>query len=93
MPKEEEPCEVFRILKGARGVLMESAVEVGVDEEEEDHAEGHEICVNTEDDASVIEVPAALDTTDGIDSAKTGEGGENSDERIGTAVGEAGERY
>jgi hypothetical protein len=70
-------------------VLRRSAVDVGVDEEEEDHAQGHEVGVDAEDDAGVVKVPSALDAADGVDSAEAGEGGEDSDEWIGAAIGEA----
>ena len=49
---------------------------VGVEEEEEDHAEGHEIHVDEKEDAAVIEAPASLHATNGVCSASGGgEGG------------------
>jgi len=44
-------------------------VGVGVEEEEEDHAESHEIHVDEEDDAGVVEAPGPLQTTDRVDGA------------------------
>jgi hypothetical protein len=64
---------------------------VGVEEEEENHAEGHEIHVDQKEDATVIEAPATLHATDGVRRAGGGgEGGEN-EERCGMDLREAGE--
>jgi hypothetical protein len=64
---------------------------VGIEEKEDDHAEGHEVHVDEEEDAAVIEAPAALHTANRVGGASGGgEGGEDKD---GSAVdlGEAGE--
>ena len=45
---------------------------VGVDEKEEDQAEGKEVHVDAEDDSAVIEGPAALHAADGVGSACDG---------------------
>ena len=37
---------------------------VGVEEKEEDQADGHEIHIDAEDHAGVVEVPAALNAAD-----------------------------
>lgn len=66
--------------------------DVRVEEEEEDHAQSHEVHVDAEEDAGVVEAPAALDAADGVNGAKDGEQGGKKDEEIGTAVGEAGEQ-
>jgi hypothetical protein len=64
---------------------------VGVEEEEENHAEGHEIHVDQEEDATMIEAPTPLHATDGVRRAGGGdEGGEN-EERCGMDLREAGE--
>jgi len=64
---------------------------VRVEEEEENHAQGHEVHVDEEEDATVIEAPAALHAADGVCGAGGGgEGGEN-EERCGMDLGEAGE--
>jgi hypothetical protein len=64
---------------------------VGVEEEEEDHAEGHEIHVDEKDDATVVEAPAPLHATNGVRGAGGGgEGGED-EERSGVDLREAGE--
>jgi hypothetical protein len=64
---------------------------VGVEEEEEDHAEGHEVHVDEEEDATVVEAPSTLHAADGVGSA--GGGGEGGKDKDGSAVdlGEAGE--
>jgi hypothetical protein len=64
---------------------------VGVEEEEEDHAEGHEVHVDEEEDAAVIEAPTALHAANGVSGA--GGGGECREDEDGSAVdlGEAGE--
>ena len=64
---------------------------VGVEEEEEDHAEGHEIHVDEKEDAAVVEAPAALHAANGVCGA--GEGGEGGEDEAGGGVElrEAGE--
>jgi hypothetical protein len=64
---------------------------VGVKEEKENHAEGHEIHVDEEEDATVVEAPAALHATNGVRSA--GGGGEGGEDEAWGAVDlrEAGE--
>jgi len=53
---------------------------VGVEEEEEDHAEGHEIHVDEKNDATVVEAPAPLHATNSVRGAGgCGEGGEDED--------------
>ena len=64
---------------------------VGVEEEEENHAEDHEIHVDEKDDTAVIEAPAPLHASDGVRGAGGGgEGGEDED-RCGMDLREAGE--
>jgi hypothetical protein len=64
---------------------------VGIEEEEENHAESHEVHVDEEQDASVIETPAALHTTDGVGGAgDRGEGGQD-EKRRGVVTWEVGE--
>ena len=64
---------------------------VGVEKEEEDHAEGHEIHVDEEEDAAVVEAPASLHATKSVCSAGGGgEGGEDED-RGAVNLREAGE--
>ena len=48
-------------------------VGVGVEEEEEDHAEGHEVHVDEQEDAAVIEAPASLHATDRVGGAGDGD--------------------
>ena len=64
---------------------------VGVKEEEEDHAEGHEVHVDEEEDAAVIEAPTALHAANRVGGA--GGGGEGWEDKDGGAVdlGEARE--
>jgi len=47
--------------------------EIGVEKEEKDQRNGHEIHVNTEDDSAVVEAPSALDATDGFCGADEGD--------------------
>jgi hypothetical protein len=64
---------------------------VGVEEEEENHAEDHKVHVDEKEDASVIEAPATLHATNGVCGAGgCDEGGEN-EERCGMNLREAGE--
>jgi hypothetical protein len=64
---------------------------VGIEEEEEDHAEGHEVHVDEQEDAAVIEAPAALHAANRVGSS--GGGGEKGEDKAGGALdlGEAGE--
>jgi hypothetical protein len=65
---------------------------VGVEEEEENHAEGHEVHVDAEEDASVVEAPAGLHAADGVDGAGDGGQGGEDEQRRGAVVGEVGEQ-
>ena len=62
--------------------------EVRVEQEEENERDGHEIHVNAEDDAGVIEAPAALDAADGFCGADDGEKRGDEQEDGGLDVGE-----
>ena len=64
---------------------------VGVEEEEEDYAEGHEVHVNQEEDARVIEAPAPLHAADCVRSAGDCDQGGNDEEWSGMVAGEVGE--
>jgi hypothetical protein len=65
---------------------------VGVEEEEENHAESHEIHVDEKEDATVIEAPAPLHAANGVGGAGgRGEGGEDED-RGAVDLREAGEQ-
>jgi hypothetical protein len=57
---------------------------VRVEEKEENHAEGHEIHVDEEEDAAVVEAPAPLHATNGVRGA--GGGGEDREDEDGGAV-------
>jgi hypothetical protein len=64
---------------------------VGVEEEEEDHAERHEIHVDEKDDATVVEAPAPLHAANRVRGAGGGgERGEDED-RLRVELREAGE--
>jgi hypothetical protein len=64
---------------------------VGVEEEEENHAEGHEVHVDEKEDATVVEAPAPLHATDGVRSTGGGCDGGEDEERSGVDLGEVGE--
>jgi len=61
---------------------------VGVDEEEEDHAEDHEVGVDAEEDAAVVPAPAGAHATDVIDEAGGGGEGGQSEEGGGVVLRE-----
>jgi hypothetical protein len=65
---------------------------VWVEEQEENHAEGHEVHVDQEQDAAVIEAPPSLHATDGVDGADEGNESGEDEERSGVDFGEAGEQ-
>ncbi len=65
---------------------------VGVKEEEENYAESHEVHVDAEDDAGVVEAPAGLRAADRVDGAgDRGQGGD-CQQHGGMVVREVGER-
>jgi hypothetical protein len=65
---------------------------VGIEEEKENQAEGHEIHVDAEDDAGVIEAPTTLHATDCVGCAGDGKQGGEDEERGGAVVGKVGEK-
>ena len=68
-------------------------VEVRIEEEKDDHAGGHEIHVDQENDAGVVETPAALEAAGGIGDAEDGKDHREDEQRRGAVVGEVGEQY
>ena len=64
---------------------------VGVEEEEENHAERHEIHVDQQQDAAVVEAPSALHTADGVCGAGYSEECGEDEKRSGAVVGKVGE--
>jgi hypothetical protein len=64
---------------------------VGVEEEEENHAESHEVHVDEEENATVVEAPTALHATDCICGACNGDERGDDEERSGVVLREAGE--
>jgi hypothetical protein len=65
--------------------------QVRVEEEEENHAYGHEVHVDEKQDATVIEAPAGAHAANGVDGAGEGEDGWEGDECVGAIVGEVRE--
>lgn len=66
---------------------------VGVEEKEEDEADGEEIHVEAEQDARLEEVPPlASHAAEGVGAADDRDTGWNDEEWIGSVVGEAGEK-
>jgi hypothetical protein len=66
-------------------------VSVGVEEEEENHAEGHEVHVDQEENAPVVEAPASLHAADSVRGAGDCDQGGNDEEWSGMVAGEVGE--
>ena len=64
---------------------------IGVEEEEEDHAEGHEVHVDEEEDTAVVEAPAWLHAADGVDGAGGCDEGGHGEKYSGAVVGEVRE--
>jgi hypothetical protein len=63
---------------------------VGIEEEEENHAESHEVHVDEKEDASMVEAPAPLHATDGVGSTGGSEEGREDEERSGVDLREVG---
>jgi hypothetical protein len=61
---------------------------VRVKEEEENHAEGHEIHVDQEQDPAVVEAPAALHAANGVGGTEDGDECGDDKERSGVIVRE-----
>ena len=61
---------------------------IGVKEEEENHAEGHEIHIDQEKDPTVVEAPATLHATGGVDGTEDGEERGDDEKRSGVVVRE-----
>jgi hypothetical protein len=66
-------------------------IHVRVEEKEQDHAEGHEVHIDAEDDAAVVPVPSRLHAADGIHGADRGDDSGEEQERGGAVVWKAGE--
>ena len=64
---------------------------VGVEEEEEDHAESHQVHVDEEEDSAVVEVPAALHAADGVGCAGESDEGGKDEHWRGAITREAGD--
>jgi hypothetical protein len=64
---------------------------VGVEEKEENHAENHEVHVDEEEDAAMVEAPAPLHATDGVRCAGGSDESGEDQERCGVDLGEVGE--
>jgi hypothetical protein len=67
-------------------------VSVGVEEKEENQAEGHEIHVDAEDHTGVIEAPTTLHAADCVGCAGDGKQGGEDEEGGGAVVGKVGEK-
>ena len=68
-------------------------MQVRIEEKKDDHADGHEIHVDEENDAGVVETPAALEAAGGVGDAEDGEDHGEDEQRRGVVVGEVGEQY
>ncbi len=75
----------------ASSVRRDDPLGVGVEEQEENHADGHEVHIDEEQDAAVVEAPAALHAADGVDGAGDGEESGKDEKGIWPDVGKAGD--
>ena len=66
--------------------------EVGIEQEEEDQRNGHEIHVDTEDDAAVVKAPAALYAADGFSRADYRDQRRQQEKQRWTEMREVGQR-
>jgi hypothetical protein len=64
---------------------------VRIEEEEEDHAEGHEIHVDEKEDAAMVEAPAPPHAANGVDGAGDGDERGEDEEQSGATIREAGD--
>ena len=65
---------------------------VGIEDEKENDAEAHEIHVDQEEDATVVEAPAWLHATSGVHRACHSDEGGDDEQWSGVGVGEVGEQ-
>ncbi len=66
---------------------------VGIEEEEEDHGEGHDVHVKKQHDAAVVEAPFEAEAAEGfVGSPERAEDGE-SQRPVGVDLRESGEEY
>jgi hypothetical protein len=66
-------------------------VSVWVKEQEEDHAEGHQVHVDQKKDTAMVEAPAPLHATDCVGGADDGKEGGKDEKGSGVDLREAGE--
>jgi hypothetical protein len=64
---------------------------VWVEEQKENHADGHEIHVDQEQNTAMVEAPTSLHATDGVDGAGDGEEGWKDEIGIWPDSGKAGD--
>ena len=64
---------------------------VWVEEQEENHAEGHEVHVDQKENSAVVEAPTSLHATDGVGSAGYCDERGEDEERSGVVAREVGE--
>jgi hypothetical protein len=74
-------------------VVWREPAEVRIEEEEDDHADRHEVHVDKQDDSGVVETPAALEAAGGVGGAEDGEDDGEDEQRRSAVVGEVGETY
>jgi hypothetical protein len=65
---------------------------VGVEEKEEDQTNGHEVHIDEEENAAVIEAPPALHTAEGVECAENGDQCWQDEQGRATVVREVRER-
>ena len=65
---------------------------IGIKQEKENHAQGHEIHVNQQEYATVIEAPAPLHATNRVDGAGKGDKTGQNEQGIWMDNGEAGDQ-
>jgi hypothetical protein len=79
----------FKLPILARG---DDPVGVRVEEQEENHAEGHEVHVDQEENTTMVEAPAPLHAADGVGGAGDGDEEGQDEKEIGVDGGEAGDK-
>ena len=82
------------MIRGAGTILVGGGhpEHVGVEQEEKDQTDGHEVHVEAENYAAVVEAPATLHAADGVQCAQDGDQRGQDQQRSGAVVREVRER-
>lgn len=79
-------------LRRAQSLRRDDPVGIRVEEQEEDHAQSHEVHVDQQENAAVVEAPAPLHAAYRVDGASEGDEDGQDEKGIGVDDGKAGDQ-